>query len=187
LGKKGTVAPTEARCLFNPKRGLSCRSAESSGCFYASLASRSQSALISMSNSEANWPSSSARVPTPAPVLAESQPNIDFCLLRMAAKINRSQKSHVASLADSERWGIVRGLDDPEPTYLYGSCSCLLRNLPLTCMLREFFLKILGSGCGLPHEFRGSEEFQMTLGTTGQGWCLTRVLKEHQSDVTHII
>jgi hypothetical protein len=54
-------------------------------------------------------------------------------------------------------------------------------------MQREFFPKILGGGCGLPHEFLGSEEFQMTLGTTGQGWCLARVLKEHQLDVAHII
>ena len=54
-------------------------------------------------------------------------------------------------------------------------------------MQREFFPKILGGGFGLPHEFLGSEEFQMTLGTTGQGWCLARVLKEHQLDVTHII
>jgi hypothetical protein len=68
---------------------------------------------------------------------------------------------------------------------LHGSCSCLLKNLPLTYMQREFFPKILGGGFGLPHEFLGSEEFQMTLGTTGQGWCLARVLKEHQLDVTH--
>jgi len=54
-------------------------------------------------------------------------------------------------------------------------------------MQSEFFPKMLGGGFGLPHEFLGSEEFQMTLCTTCQGWCLARVLKEHRLDVTHII
>jgi hypothetical protein len=107
-----------------------------------------------------------ARLPTPTLVPGKLSQDMFLCQVSKIAKIGRGFELHITNLAPSSRWHPVDMLHDPKRSRSHGSCPCLLKNFPFTCMTGESFPKKLSCGLRLRHEFVGSEKFHFALGTT---------------------
>src|SRR5580692_3217905 len=99
-------------------------------------------------------------------------PNFVFCLFRIATKVNRSQKSNIATLTDSEG-----GCHYPKQAQSLDA--------PLTRMQAELPPKIISSSLRLLHQFARCEKLNIALGAACQSWCMTSTLKEYQPRIVH--